>query len=89
MRFWVKWSAWLCLSLMLWTATAESTHNHPSFSDAASCAVCMAAHTASPAPHSADATPAFAAVGMLHEEAVEANIRFEFSDLEIRGPPVL
>ena len=29
MRVWVRWSAWLCLSLMLWTAAAESTHNHP------------------------------------------------------------
>jgi hypothetical protein len=89
MRTWVKWSAWICLSLMLWTAAEESTHNHPSFSDAASCALCLAAHTANPAPYSADTTPAFATVGVLDEEVVVANARFEFSDLEIRGPPIL
>jgi hypothetical protein len=89
MRIWVKWSAWVCLSLMLWTVAEESTHNHPNYADASSCAVCMAAHTASPAPHSADTTPAFATVGVLQEEAVLANVRFEVSDLDIRGPPVL
>jgi hypothetical protein len=26
---WKRWSTWLCLSLMLWTVAAESTHNHP------------------------------------------------------------
>ena len=89
MRVWVRWSVWLCLSLLLWTVAEESTHNHPNRSDAASCAVCLAAHTASPAPRSADSTPAFAAVDTLQEEPVVANARLEFSDLDIRGPPAL
>lgn len=89
MRVCLRWSAWLCLSLMLWTAAAESTHCHPSRTDTASCAVCLAAHTANPAPNSTDSTPAFTAVGVLDEEAVVLTARLEFSDLDIRGPPVL
>lgn len=89
MRVWVRWSAWLCLSLLLWTAAEESTHNHPSRIDAATCAVCLAAHTANPAPHSSDSTPAFAAVGFLQEVVVVATARLESSHLDIRGPPVL
>ena len=89
MRFWVKWSAWLCLSLMLWTAAAEPTHNHPNQADSASCLICVAAHSASPAPNSANTAPSFAAVGSLHEETIVANVRFEFSDHSNRGPPAL
>lgn len=89
MRSWVRWSAWLCLSLMLWTVVAESTHNHPSPTDAASCAICLAAHTAHPVPNSADTTPVFATVGVLYEEAVVASVQQEFSDLGNRGPPIL
>ena len=89
MRYWMKWSAWLCLSLMLWTAAAESTHNHPSQTEAASCSICVVAHTASPAPVSVHRTPFFAAVGLLREERVLAKARLDFSDLGIRGPPVL
>jgi len=89
MRVWVRGSVWLCLSLLLWTAAQESTHSHPTRSDAASCPVCLAAHTASPAPNSSDSTPAFAAVGLLQDEVVVANARLEFSDLDVRGPPVL
>jgi hypothetical protein len=89
MKLWLRWSAWLALSLLLWTVAAESTHNHPTRADAASCSVCVAAHSASPAPHSSDAKPVFAAVGLLREEAVIARARFDFSVLGIRGPPAL
>ena len=89
MRLWVRWSAWLALSLLLWTVAAESTHNHPSQAEAATCLVCVAAHSASPAPSSAHARPVFAAVGLFREEAVVSKAWFDFSDLGIRGPPVL
>jgi hypothetical protein len=87
MRLWMRWSAWLCLSLMFWTAAAESTHSHPSRAESASCSICVVAHTANPAPHSAGTTPIFAAVDLFHEEDVAAKARFDFSDLGIRGPP--
>ena len=88
-RFWVRLSAWLCLSLMLWTAAAESTHNHPSKTEAASCSICLAAHTASPTVSGAQGTPVFAAVGLLHEKDTVVTARLDFSDLGIRGPPAL
>ena len=89
MRFQLRWLAWLCLSLMLWTVEVESTHNHPSRSENATCTICLAAHTASPAPTSTDTTPVFTAIDLLQEEAVVAKARLEFSDLGIRGPPAL
>ena len=87
MRFWMRWSAWLCLSLMIWTAAAESTHNHPGQAGAAACSICVVAHTANPAPHLTGTAPVFAAVDLFHEEEVVARDRFDFSDLGIRGPP--
>jgi hypothetical protein len=87
MRVWLRRAAWLCLSLMLWTAAAESTHHHPSASEAASCSICVVAHTASPAVPTSHGTPVFVAVGIFHEEDVASAPQFEFSDLDIRGPP--
>lgn len=87
MRLWLRWSAWLCLSLMLWTVAAESTHNHPSKTDAASCSICVVAHSASPTVNCSQATPVFAAIRLLQAEEVVAKARFDFSDRGIRGPP--
>ena len=89
MGIWVRWSAWLCLSLMLWTVAAESTHNHPNQTESASCLICVVAHSASPISEFASAAPAFATVGLWREEAVTSPARFESSDLDIRGPPAL
>jgi hypothetical protein len=89
MRVWVRWSAWFCLSLMLWAAAVESTHNHPTQTESASCSICVAAHSASPTVSSIQAAPLFAAIGLLQEEDVVAKVRFDFSDLGIRGPPAL
>jgi len=89
MRLWIRWSTWLCLSLMLWTAAAESTHHHPTQRDSASCSVCVVAHSASPTLDSSPTAPVFAAIGLLREEDVNAKTLFDFSDLGIRGPPVL
>lgn len=87
MRFWVRWSVWLCLSLMLWTAAAESTHNHPSQTEAASCSICLAAHTASPAVSGAQGTPVFTAVDLFRETDAVVTAQLDFSDQGIRGPP--
>ena len=89
MRLWVRWSAWLALSLMFWTVAAESTHTHPNQTESASCSICIAAHSASPTVSSVQAAPVFAAIGLLREEDVIAKTRFDFSELGIRGPPVL
>jgi hypothetical protein len=89
MRLWVRWSAWICLSLMVWTVAAESTHNHPNRTESASCSICVVAHSASPTVSSSQAVPVFAAIGLLREEDVVAKARFDFSDQGIRGPPAL
>ena len=89
MRWWIRVSAWLCLSLMLWTVAAESTHNHPTQAESASCSICVVAHTASPAISSGHGAPVFAALGLLQEEDIVAKARFDSSDQGIRGPPVL
>jgi hypothetical protein len=89
MRVWAKWSAWLCLSLMLWTATAESTHNHPLRTGSITCSICVVAHSASPTLNSSQAAPVFAAVGRLGDEDVVARFQVDFSELGSRGPPLL
>ena len=89
MRTWVRWSAWLCLSLMLWTVAAESTHHHPNQTDSASCLICVAAHSASPASEAVNATPVFVALGLWQDEPVAAPVWLNSSDLDIRGPPSL
>lgn len=89
MRSWLRWSAWLCLSLMFWTAAAESTHNHPNATESASCSICVAAHSTSPTVSTSHVRPVFATVGVLQEEDVIAKAEFDFSNLGIRGPPVL
>jgi hypothetical protein len=87
MRRWIRWSAWLCLSLMFWTVAAESTHNHPTQTEAASCAICMAAHTASPAVSAGHGTSIFVRIDLLEDQDVIAKARFDTSDRGIRGPP--
>jgi hypothetical protein len=89
MKFRTRWLAWLCLSLMLWTVVAESTHNHPSQTESASCSICAVAHSASPVASSNQARPIFAAVGLLHEEKIIAKAWISVLNLGIRGPPVV
>jgi hypothetical protein len=89
MRSLLRWSAWLCLSLMLWTAAAESRHNHPSQTEAASCSICVAAHSAAPAAIPNPDKPVFAAVGLLKEKEVVAKSRLDVFELVIRGPPAV
>jgi hypothetical protein len=89
MRLWTKWTAWLCLSLMVWMAAVESAHNHATRTESASCSICVAAQSASPTLSSSPIAPVFAAVGLLQEEDVIAKARFDFSEAGIRGPPAL
>jgi len=89
MRFSFRWLAWLCLSLMLWTAVVEATHNHPNQTESNSCSICVAAHTTTPTPSCNHIRPVFAAIGLLQEEEVIAKARLSVFDLGIRGPPAV
>jgi hypothetical protein len=89
MRFTSRWLAWLCLSLMLWTAVVESTHNHPNKTESASCSICVVAHSTAPAAICHQARPVFATVGLLQEEDIIAKARLSVFNLGIRGPPAV
>jgi hypothetical protein len=87
MRFTGRWLAWLCLSLVLWTAVAESTHNHPNKTESTSCSICVVAHSTAPTASASQARPVFAAIGLLQVEEVIAQARLSVFELGIRGPP--
>lgn len=89
MRRWMRWSAWLCLFLMLGMATAESTHRHARQTEIASCSICVVAHSASPTVSTSQTAPVLAIIGLLQEEDVIAQVRFDFANAGIRGPPAV
>jgi len=74
---------------MFWTAAVESTHNHPTATESASCSICVAAHSTSPTLSTSHVRPVFATVGVLQEEAVIAKAWLDVFELGIRGPPAL
>jgi hypothetical protein len=74
---------------MLWTAAVDSVHNHLTQTESSSCAVCVVAHSASPAPSRFDATPVFTAVGFWQEEEVLGKAQLDCVDLGVRGPPAV
>jgi hypothetical protein len=87
MQFRARWLTWLCLALMLWAAVAESTHSHANNTEAASCSICVAAHTSAPALSSHPSRPVFATIGVTLEKAVTAKAQFGLFHLALRGPP--
>jgi hypothetical protein len=89
MRLWMRWPAWLCLSLMLWMAVVESAHVHPNGTESAACSICVVAHSASPTVSSSPIAPIFAAVGLLQPKDILAKAQLVVSHAGIRGPPVL
>jgi Tfp pilus assembly protein FimV len=85
----IRWLVWLSVSLVLWTATAESTHSHPIRSSAASCSICIAAHSAGLTVGSSQNKPVFAAIGLLQVEELLAKAQGGVLALGIRGPPTV
>jgi hypothetical protein len=77
------------LSLLLWTAAAESSHHHANKTDPASCSICVVAHSTAPSASANHATPYFTAIGVLQEEEITAPARLHSSDSGIRGPPAV
>jgi hypothetical protein len=69
LRFRFRWLAWLCLSLMLWTAVAESTHNHPNQTESSSCSICVVAHSTTPTASCNYARPVFVAISQLQRKS--------------------
>jgi hypothetical protein len=74
---------------MLWTALAESAHNHPNKTESSSCSICVAARSTTPTASCHQARPVFTAVGLLQEEEIIAKARISVFELGIRGPPAV
>jgi hypothetical protein len=74
---------------MLWMAVAESAHTHPTQTEAASCSICVVAHSTSPAISTTHVAPVLATIGVLQEENIVAKARLDVSDAGIRGPPAV
>ena len=89
MRFRTRWLAWLCLSLMVWAAVLESTHTHANQTEAASCTICVVAHSTAPAVSCIHFKPVFATIGVLLQQEVVNKGRLSVFELGIRGPPEL
>lgn len=87
MRVRMRWLAWLCLSLMLWAAVAESTHNHTNQTEAASCPICVVAHSTVPVSTTHQLKPVFTMIGLLPEKEFTAMAQLGVFELAIRGPP--
>jgi hypothetical protein len=87
MRQFVKWSALLCLSLTVWTGAVEAIHTHPNPTSAASCTICVTAHTVRPASSSTQAAPIFTEVGRSADIEFFAPPLLHSFDLAVRGPP--
>jgi len=84
-----RWSAWFCLSVMLWTAAVESAHHHADKTGPASCSICVVTHTTAPTASSNHARPFFTAIALLQGDEIIAPARIHSSDLGIRGPPAI
>ncbi len=79
--------AWLSLLLTLWSALAFAVHHHSSQDESATCQVCMAAHSASPASPSPAPKPIFRRIVRFRLKPAAAKQRLEAFALYVRPPP--
>jgi hypothetical protein len=77
----------LALLLTLWAAFAFAAHHHSSQDESASCQVCVAAHSASPAIAALAPKPVFRSVGIYRPRAAAAKQRLETFASYVRPPP--
>jgi hypothetical protein len=88
MRPFSRWSAWLCLLLILWSAAIVAVHHHDKGAEAAHCTVCMAFHGAAPAPQIVLPRTTFAAVSPVTPGPVAAaKQHLAIFALAVRPPP--
>jgi len=87
MRSISKRIAWLSLLLTLWSAFAFAAHRHSNQDESATCKVCIAAHSASPAHASPSPKPIFRHVETLNSQPTGAKHRLIDYRLYVRPPP--
>jgi hypothetical protein len=80
--------AWLCLLLILGSAVAFVAHHHSDGTESATCTVCVAAHSASPALPTLSLVAIFLAVSTIQTAAATASRqRLIAFALSVRPPP--
>jgi len=80
--------AWLCLLLILGSAVAFVAHHHSDGTESATCTVCVAAHSTSPALPTLSLDATFLAVcTVLAAQVVAAKQRLIAFALSVRPPP--
>jgi hypothetical protein len=89
MRSFVKCVALVCLLLTFWSAVAVVTHHHANDTEAASCTVCMAAHSAAPTPTTNLLKTTFTALSTYRAEPDFAKEALVVFALSIRPPPAV
>jgi hypothetical protein len=88
MRSTLKPVAYLCLLLILGSAIAFAAHHHSDGTEPATCTVCVAAHSASPATPILSLQATFLAVSRVRPVAVvAAKQRLIAFALTVRPPP--
>lgn len=81
--------ALICLLLLVSSAVALAAHQHSSDIDGAKCAVCVAAHSASPQTIRSVAPVKFVAVSTLQVRPVDSKYRLVVFALSVRPPPAV
>jgi hypothetical protein len=87
MRRFSKRIAWFCLLLTFLSAFVFVAHHHSKASEAAKCAVCVAAHSASPKAIIIPRGVMFVSVTTLLPEPISAKQRLIVFALSVRPPP--
>jgi len=88
MRSFSKPVAWFCLLLMCGSAWVVAVHHHADEAKAASCQVCIAAHTAAPTTTLPNPKPIFWRLFAVVPEISDAKQRLLAFALVIRPPPL-
>jgi hypothetical protein len=87
MRPILKPIAWMCLLLTFWSAFALVAHHHSSATEAAKCAVCIAAQSASPKTTSSLPDATFVPIARFRPKPVSAKQCVIAFALSVRPPP--
>jgi hypothetical protein len=87
MRLITRVVAGVALGLTLWSAFAFAWHRHASADESASCQVCVAAHSSSPASPSPTLRPLFRRVVRFRARAISSQQEIVAFALYVRPPP--
>jgi hypothetical protein len=79
--------ALLCLLLAFWSAIAFAAHQHSSAAEASKCAICIAAHSASPQTTTTLPKVLFVSASTFLPEPISAQQRLIVFALCVRPPP--